>query len=84
MSLYLSILQKNFAEKYYKMATLQQFLRGMLNLRRSAARTITGGDLKLGERKKNLFCGIGECLNKVVNFHQKKDSHLLINIVQIN
>ena len=50
--LYLSILQKNFAGKYYKMATLQQFSRGMLNLKRSAARTITGANLKLEKRKK--------------------------------
>ena len=38
--------------KYYKMATLQQFSRGMLNLRRFAARTITGANLKLEKRKK--------------------------------
>ena len=34
------------------MATLQQFSRGMLNLRRSVARTITGANLKLEKRKK--------------------------------
>ena len=34
------------------MATLQQFSRGMLNFRRSAARTITGANLKLEKRKK--------------------------------
>ena len=34
------------------MATLQQFSRGMLNLRRSAARIIIGVNLKLEKRKK--------------------------------
>ena len=34
------------------MATLEQFSRGMLNFRRSAARTITGANLKLEKRKK--------------------------------
>ena len=70
------------------MATLQQFSRGMLNLRRSAARTINGANLKLEKRKKiyvNDFCVIGESLNKLVEFlPKKKDSRLLINIVQIN
>ena len=41
-----------FAGKYYKMAALQQFSRGMLNLRRSAARTITGANLKLEKGNK--------------------------------
>ena len=34
------------------MVTLQQFSRDMLNFRRSAARTITGANLKLEKRKK--------------------------------
>ena len=34
------------------MATLQRFSRSLLNLRRSAARTITGANLKLENRKK--------------------------------
>ena len=37
---------KKFAGKYYKMATLEQFSRRMLNLRQSAA------NLKLEKRKK--------------------------------
>ena len=36
------------------MATLQQFSQGMLNLKRSAARTITGVNFKLEKRNKRL------------------------------
>ena len=46
------LVDKVFAGNYYKITTLQQFSRGMLNLRRSAARTITGANLKLKKRKK--------------------------------
>ena len=42
------------------MATLQQFSRGMLNLRRSAARTIAGANLKLEKIKKIYVIYISE------------------------
>ena len=43
-------IKKIFAEKYYKMVILLQFFQSILNLRRSAARTITGENLKLEKK----------------------------------
>jgi len=39
--------KKIFINKYCKMATAELFSRSMLNLRRSAARSVTGANLNL-------------------------------------
>ena len=52
LTMSLSIQKKIFIHKQCKIATLEPFSRGMLNLRRSAARSITDANLNLEKNKK--------------------------------